>query len=66
MPTLTVVLFTTVLIVLLALMTAATAAKLARLDGASYPTAIKHAATAFAGVLTLAGVITAALTAVLV
>ncbi|MER5381787.1 hypothetical protein ABT040_16110 [Streptomyces sp. NPDC002688] len=54
----------TTLVVVVALLAAAGAAKLARLDGASYPTALKQAATAFAAVLTLAAAVTAALAAV--
>ncbi|MER6200429.1 hypothetical protein ABT234_24050 [Streptomyces sp. NPDC001586] len=47
-------------------MLAATGAgKLARLNGATYPTALMHAATTFAAVLTLAATVTAALTQVL-
>ncbi|MFD8953274.1 hypothetical protein [Streptomyces xanthophaeus] len=65
MPTLTVVLFTVCLIIIAAFMAAAAAAKLARLDGATYPAACLRAATAFAAVLTLAAVVTGALDAVL-
>jgi hypothetical protein len=54
-------LFTAVLVVVIALMAAAVAGKLARLDGASYPAAMTRAATTFAAVLTLAAAITGAL-----
>lgn len=53
------------LVLALALLAAAGAGKLARLDGASYPVALTRAAVAFAGTLTLAAAITAALGAVL-
>ncbi|MFD7559053.1 MULTISPECIES: hypothetical protein [unclassified Streptomyces] len=51
---LAVFLITGVLVTLFALIAAAAAGKLARLDGAGYPAAIMRAATAFAAVLTLA------------
>ncbi|GGR05635.1 hypothetical protein [Kitasatospora griseola] len=56
------VLFTAALVILVALLTATAAGKLARLDGASYPAALTRAAAAFAAVLTLAAAVTAALT----
>ncbi|MFJ6372699.1 hypothetical protein ACIQK5_31515 [Streptomyces virginiae] len=62
---LTVVLLTAALIVVLALLAATAAGKLARLDGASYPTAITRAATTFAAVLTLAAALSAALGAII-
>ncbi|WP_329533424.1 hypothetical protein OG568_27040 [Streptomyces sp. NBC_01450] len=65
MPHLTVVLFAISLVALVALLVAAGAGKLARLDGATYPTALLRAAATFAAVLTLAAALTAALTQVL-
>ncbi|MFE2585220.1 hypothetical protein [Streptomyces sp. NPDC059378] len=56
-----VVLLTTGLVVVFALLVAATAGVLARLDGATYPRALMRAATAFAAVLTLIAAITGAL-----
>ncbi|MGP3635330.1 hypothetical protein ACTU45_18505 [Streptomyces sp. 24-1644] len=53
------------LILLFALLAAVGAGKLARLDGASYPVALTRAAVAFAGTLTLAAALTAALATVL-
>ncbi|MEU2162534.1 hypothetical protein QRN89_10225 [Streptomyces chengbuensis] len=50
---------------LLAVLVAVGAGKLARLDGAAHPAAILRAATAFASSLTLIAVVTAALAAVL-
>ncbi|MFI5534465.1 hypothetical protein ACIA8O_38620 [Kitasatospora sp. NPDC051853] len=58
----TVVLLTIALVVLFAFLAAAAAGVLARLDGATYPTAITRAATTFTAVLALAAAITAALT----
>ncbi|WP_328456339.1 hypothetical protein OG780_39100 [Streptomyces sp. NBC_00386] len=60
----TVVLLTTGLILVIALLAAVGAGKLARMDGASYPAALKQAATAFATVITLAAAVTAALATV--
>ncbi|MBT1095086.1 hypothetical protein [Streptomyces sp. Tu102] len=65
MPELAVVVFASVLVVILALLTAAGAGKLARLDGATYPAAITRAAAAFAAVLTVAAAVTGALAALL-
>ncbi|GHG32904.1 MULTISPECIES: hypothetical protein [Streptomyces] len=65
MSSLFVVLLVTALVLILALLTAVGAGKLARLDGASYPAALTRAAVAFAGTLTLAAAITAALSVVL-
>lgn len=65
MSSLVILLIAVALIVIFALLTAAGAGKLARLDGASYPAALARAAVAFAGTLTLAAAITAALSAVL-
>ncbi|MGK3943401.1 hypothetical protein ABK046_33800 [Streptomyces caeruleatus] len=61
MPALAVVLFTAALVVVFALLAAAAAGKLARLDGATYPTALMRAAVTFAAVLTLAAALTGAL-----
>ncbi|WP_435220524.1 hypothetical protein [Streptomyces sp. Tue6028] len=60
-----VVLLSTALVLVVALLAAASAGKLARMDGATYPTALTHAATAFAGVVNLAAAVTAALAALL-
>ncbi|MET9125386.1 hypothetical protein [Streptomyces sp. NPDC004528] len=56
-----VVLLTAALVVVFALLAAAGAGKVARLDGASYPAAVKQAAAAFMAVLTLAVALAAAL-----
>ncbi|GAA0330819.1 hypothetical protein ACKI1I_06855 [Streptomyces turgidiscabies] len=64
MSALSTLLITTALVVLFALLAASVAGKLARLDGASYPTALARAAVAFAAVLTLAAAVTSALAAV--
>lgn len=48
------ILLTTALVIVVAVLTAAGAAKLARLDGASYPAALTRAAVAFTATLTLA------------
>ncbi|MEU6106538.1 hypothetical protein [Streptomyces flaveolus] len=53
------------LVLVLAVLVAVGAGKLARLDGATYPTAIVRAATAFTSVLTLTAAVTAALAVVL-
>ncbi|MGW0188196.1 hypothetical protein ACWDV7_20825 [Streptomyces sp. NPDC003362] len=55
------VLMTTALVLVVALLAAAGAGKLARMDGATYPAALTRAATAFAAVLTLAAAVTAGL-----
>ncbi|MFI6150305.1 hypothetical protein [Streptomyces sp. NPDC051109] len=55
------VLLSTVMALVVAVLVAAGAGKLARLDGATYPAAILRAATAFASVLTLTAAATAAL-----
>jgi hypothetical protein len=59
-----VVLLTAALVVVFALLAAVGAGKLARLDGASYPSAVRLAAAAFTATLTLASAITAAIVAV--
>ncbi|MFE9328996.1 hypothetical protein [Streptomyces sp. NPDC006925] len=56
-----IVLLSIVLVTVAALLAAAGAGKLARMDGATYPAALTRAATAFAAVLTLAATATAAL-----
>ncbi|MFD0210657.1 hypothetical protein ACFVH9_16365 [Streptomyces hirsutus] len=58
-------LLTTALVLVIAVLAAAGAGKLARLDGATYPAALTRAATAFAAVLTLATAVTGALAALL-
>ncbi|WP_328457718.1 hypothetical protein OG780_43130 [Streptomyces sp. NBC_00386] len=58
-------LLTTALVLVVAVLTAASAGKLARLDGATYPTALTRAATAFTAVLTLATAVVGALAALL-
>ncbi|MEW2467912.1 hypothetical protein AB0919_23250 [Streptomyces sp. NPDC046994] len=60
-----VVLLTTALVIVVALLAAAGAGKLARMDGATYPAALTRAATAFATVITLAAAVTTTLTAIL-
>lgn len=59
------VLLTTAVVLVIALLAAAGAGKLARLDGATYPTALTRAALTFTAVLTLAAAVTAALTGLL-
>ncbi|MFF3431367.1 hypothetical protein [Streptomyces sp. NPDC002602] len=63
--TVAVVLLTTAFVTVVALLAAAGAGKLARMDNASYPTAVTRAATTFAGVITLAAVVAGTLTALL-
>ncbi|MEV5644052.1 hypothetical protein AB0L67_28470 [Streptomyces flaveolus] len=65
MPELAVVVFTAVLVVILALLTAVGAGKLARLDGATYPAALMRGGAAFAAVLSVAAAVTAALASLL-
>ncbi|MFJ3867650.1 hypothetical protein [Streptomyces nigra] len=55
-------LLTTALTIVIALLAAAAAGKLARLDGATYPTALTRAAITFAAVLTLTATIAALFT----
>ncbi|MGW4898218.1 hypothetical protein ACWEQL_39155 [Kitasatospora sp. NPDC004240] len=59
------VLLATGLVVVCAILTAAGAGVLARLDGASYPAALMRAGTTFAATLTLAATVTGALVEVL-
>lgn len=61
--TVAVVLLTTALVLIVALLAAACAGTLARMDGSTYPAALNRAATAFATVITLAATVTAALAA---
>ncbi|WP_431676006.1 hypothetical protein [Kitasatospora sp. KL5] len=56
-----VVLLTAALIVVFAVLAAAAAGMLARLDGATYPAALGRAAVAFAAVLTFAAAVTGVL-----
>jgi hypothetical protein len=62
---LVVVLICAALIAVVAMLVAAGAAKLARMDGATYPTAIMVAAVTFAAVITLAAGLAQAVSAVL-
>lgn len=55
--TVAVVLLTTAVIVVFALLAAAGAGVLARLDGATYPAALTRAAVTFAAVITLASTV---------
>ncbi|MFI8194725.1 hypothetical protein ACIF8T_39530 [Streptomyces sp. NPDC085946] len=61
----TVLLLTTALVLVVAVLAAAGAGKLARLDGATYPTTLTRAATAFTAVLTLATAVAGTLAALL-
>jgi predicted membrane-bound mannosyltransferase len=61
--TVAVAFLTTALVIVIALLAAVGAGKLARLDGASYPTALTRAATTFAAVITLAAAVAGALAA---
>ncbi|MEU6212731.1 hypothetical protein ABZ891_22850 [Streptomyces sp. NPDC047023] len=61
----TFVLLTIAFVTVVALLAAAGAGKLARLDNASYPAALTRAATAFAAVITLAAAVAGALDALL-
>ncbi|MGW4541680.1 hypothetical protein ACWEOP_27925 [Streptomyces chartreusis] len=53
---------TTALVVVIAVLVAAGAGKLAHLDGATYPSALIRSAAAFTAVLTLAAAVATALT----
>lgn len=57
-------LLTTALVIVIALLAAFGAGKLARLDGATYPAALTRAAAAFAATVTLAAAVAGALAAV--
>lgn len=61
MTRLAVILLATALVVVFALLAATTAGILARLDGATYPTALLRAAATFAAALTLAAAVAGAL-----
>ncbi|MFD9303021.1 hypothetical protein ACFWCB_10150 [Streptomyces sp. NPDC060048] len=63
--TVAVVLLATAFVTVVALLAAAAAGKLARMDHASYPTALTRAATTFAAVITLAAVVAGTLAALL-
>ncbi|MFE2528010.1 hypothetical protein ACFXEL_27655 [Streptomyces sp. NPDC059382] len=63
--TVAVVLLTTALVTVVALLVGAGAGKLARMDGATYPTALTRAATTFAAVITLTLAVAGALAAFL-
>ncbi|WP_328843017.1 hypothetical protein [Streptomyces sp. NBC_00258] len=63
--TVAIALLTTTLVIIIALLAAVGAGKLARMDGATYPAALTRAATAFATVITLATAVTGALAALL-
>jgi hypothetical protein len=58
--TVAVILLTTALVFVIALLGAAGAGKLARMDGATYPAALTRAAVTFAAVLTLAATVASA------
>ncbi|MFF9819540.1 hypothetical protein [Streptomyces sp. NPDC014006] len=59
------VLLTAALVLVIAVLAAAGAGKLARMDGATYPAALTRAATAFTAVLTLAAAVAGALATLL-
>ena len=63
MPVLPLVLLTIAIVVIFALIAATGTGLLARLDGASYPSALMRAAAAFAAVVTLASTVAGALAA---
>jgi hypothetical protein len=63
--TVAVVLLATTLVIVLALLAAVGAGKVARMDGATYPAAVKCAGTVFAAALTLACVVSETLAALL-
>ncbi|MFF4648232.1 hypothetical protein [Streptomyces sp. NPDC001389] len=63
--TIAVVLLTTALVTVIALLAATAAGTLARMDNASYPTAITRAATTFAAVITLVAAVASTLLALL-
>ncbi|MFB6627231.1 hypothetical protein ACFCWD_22850 [Streptomyces sp. NPDC056374] len=63
--TVAVVLLSTALVIIVALLAATAAGKLARMDNGSYPTALTRAAATFAAVITLASVVTGTLSALL-
>ncbi|MET9694373.1 hypothetical protein ABZY81_39180 [Streptomyces sp. NPDC006514] len=61
MPGIAAVLLGTGLVMVIALLAAAAAAKIARLTGATYPSAVMKAATTFAGTVALAATVAATL-----
>lgn len=61
MPNLAIVLLSVTLVVVLALLAAAVAGKLARLEGVGYPGALMRAASTFLAVMMLAAALTSAL-----
>ncbi|WP_159015075.1 hypothetical protein [Streptomyces europaeiscabiei] len=63
--TVAVVLLTTAFVTVVALLAAAGAGKLARMDNASYPASVTRAATTFAAVITLATVVAGTLATLL-
>ncbi|MFJ7067917.1 hypothetical protein [Streptomyces sp. NPDC101115] len=63
--TLALVLLTTALVLVIALLAGVGAGKLARLDGATYPAALTRAAVAFTAVVTFATAVTGALAGLL-
>ncbi|MFF8478624.1 hypothetical protein [Streptomyces sp. NPDC015414] len=63
--TVAVVLLATALVIVVALLAAAGAGKLARMDGATYPVALTRAAVTFAAVITLAATAAGAFAALL-
>ncbi|MGW3557968.1 hypothetical protein ACWDNT_11455 [Streptomyces sp. NPDC000963] len=63
--TIAVVLLTTALVTVVALLAGAAAGKLARMDGATYPTALTRAAVGFVTVITLATAVTTTLSTLL-
>ena len=62
---LVIVLITVAVVSIFALLIAAGAGKLARLDGATYPAALMRSAATFAAVLTLTAAVTGALSSIL-
>lgn len=61
-----VILLTTALVTVVALLAAAGAGKLARMDGATYPAALTRAAVTFAAVITLTATVASAFAALLI
>ncbi|MFE1927542.1 hypothetical protein ACFW91_33930 [Streptomyces asoensis] len=60
-----IVFLTTALVIVVALLAAAGAGKLARMDGATYPAALTRAAITFASVVTLTVTVASALVSIL-
>ncbi|MFF7975798.1 hypothetical protein [Streptomyces sp. NPDC007905] len=63
--TVAVVLLATALVIVVALLAAAGAGKLARMDGATYPAALTRAAVTFAAVITLTATVASVYTTLL-